>query len=121
MSIAAYNAMPGLAHQSNNNKRPLSTIYSANSSVGTRDVPTKTREQSSAPADVGDLDSSDGSNHDYDEGPAYTPSPYATNNPPLVLFDNMADTISAHRQQETDWSMIYTGRMDLLFYNPMVQ
>jgi hypothetical protein len=44
---------------------------------------------------MGDLESLADSNHDYDEG-AETPSEYATNNPPLILYDNMADTISAH-------------------------
>jgi hypothetical protein len=127
MSIAAYNHAGGYQTSglslklNNNNKRPpLSTIYSATSSAATQAGRVPTREQCSAPEDMGDLESMADSEQDYAEG-TEIPSEYATNNPPLILFDNMADTISAHRQLETDWSMIYTGKMDLLFYDSSVQ
>jgi hypothetical protein len=30
------------------------------------------------------------------------PDPYATNNPPLLMMDNMADTIAEHPLRDTD-------------------
>jgi hypothetical protein len=48
------------------------------------------------------------------------PDPYATNNPPLLMMDNMADTIAEHPLRDTDWSDILTGKRDLLFYDSRV-
>jgi hypothetical protein len=62
-----------------------------------------------------------------DEGGAESPGTsnqyrdqYATNNPPLLIRDNMADTIADHPIRDTDWSDIFTGKRVLLFYDPSV-
>jgi hypothetical protein len=54
------------------------------------------------------------------QGNLTTDDPYATNNTPLCLTDSVTKLLMANPTQETDWSDIFTGKKDLLFWNPLV-
>jgi hypothetical protein len=77
------------------------------------------RERTSRP---GGLDLQNGSLGVFSapDGNLTTDDPYATDNKPLCITDSVTKLLMSNPTQETNWSDIFTGKKDLLFWNAHV-